>query len=135
MAMPAIARSFLSREAYGWRMRILPRSPMTRCQGMPFPEGVAAMARPALRAPPGRRKALARAPYVKTRPRGICFTKRNTGSQVIANQAPRRDGENLVRHARCPPPEEQEKNGPAGFDGIAGLPPQNKNHPEDRKST
>src|SRR3981189_2765642 len=100
-------------------MRILPRSPMTRCQGMPLPEGVAAMARPALRAPPGRRKAFARAPYVKTRPRGISFTKRKTGSQVIANQAPRRDGKKLVRHPTGASRGEQEKNGGAGFNVVA----------------
>jgi len=41
------------------------------------------MARPALRAPPGRRRALANAPYDRTRPRGICFTSRYTISQDI----------------------------------------------------
>src|ERR1700674_2667462 len=59
---PSLSRSFLCKEAYGSRKRIFPRSPTTRCQGMPLPEGVAAIARPALRAPPGSCRALASAP-------------------------------------------------------------------------
>jgi len=47
-------------------------------------EGVAAIALPAALAPPRRRKALASDPYVITRPRGISFTSRYTGSQDIA---------------------------------------------------
>src|SRR5205807_481890 len=87
---------------------------------MPFPEGVAAMARPALRAPPGRHKAFASAPYVKTLPRGICCTKRNTGSQDISNQAPSRDRNQLARHRRRLSTREQEKNAAAGFNAVAG---------------
>jgi hypothetical protein len=98
-------------------MRILPRSPTTRCQGMPFPEGVAAMARPALRAPPGKRKARASAPYVKTRPRGICFTKRYTGSQVTATPSPFH-GMCCERHRRCVKKASQEKKSAAGFNKM-----------------
>src|SRR4029077_8808388 len=99
-------------------MRILPPSPTTRCHGMPLPEGLAAMARPALRAPPRRRKALARAPYVRTRPRGICFTKRKTGSQDIAKEAPSFDRKQFVRYPRSSSQIEQEKNPAAGFNEV-----------------
>src|SRR5437588_11124035 len=68
---PSLSRSFLWSKACGPRIRIFPRSPITRCQGMPFPDGEAAMARPAGRAPPGKRRSLATPPYVRTFPRGI----------------------------------------------------------------
>src|SRR5260370_41966660 len=55
----------------------------------------------------------------RTRPRGICFTKRKTGSQVIANQAPSKGGRQPVTNPRCPRPQEQEENGAAGFNELA----------------
>jgi hypothetical protein len=39
----------------------------------------------------------------------------------MANQAPGRDGKKLVRHRKCLVREEQEKNGAAGFNGVAGC--------------
>lgn len=81
--IPSVCSNFRCRDAYGSGISSLPRSPTTRCQGMPFPEGVAAIALPAVLAPPRKRNALANAPYVITRPRGICFTNRYTGSQLI----------------------------------------------------
>src|SRR5690349_1321010 len=108
-------------------MRISPRSPITRCQGMPFPEGVAAIARPAVRAPPGRPKALASPPYVRTFPRGIRCTSRYTGSQDISLLlllfvvTPRCQSvsKKRNRHGRCELRQEQEKNAGTGFNGVA----------------
>jgi hypothetical protein len=50
---------------------------------MPWLLGQAAMARPAVRAPPGNFKLRAIAPYVVTRPRGIFFTSWYTEFQFI----------------------------------------------------
>src|ERR1700675_3816413 len=59
---PSLSRSFLCREAYGSGISNFPRSPTTRCHGIPFPEGVAAKALPAVLAPPRKCNALASAP-------------------------------------------------------------------------
>src|SRR5207249_3941326 len=101
-------------------MRILPRSPRTRCQGMPFPEGVAAMARPALRAPPGRRKALARPHMLKPGPGEFVSRSERLDSRTYRNQAPSKGGEKLVTNPRCPPLREQEENGETGFNAVVG---------------
>ena len=37
----------------------------------------------------------------------------------MANMLQHNDGKKLVRHTRCAPPEEQEKNAGPGFNGIA----------------
>ena len=59
---PSDSRSFRCRLAYGSRMSNLPPYPTTRCHGTPFPDGLAAIARPALRAPPRSRRAFASPP-------------------------------------------------------------------------
>ncbi len=97
---PSLSSNFLCSEAYGSRISSFPRSPTTRCHGMPLPEGVAAIALPAALAPPRKRKALASDPYVITRPRGISFTSRYNGSQDIL-QTSMAQAASMVRRTRA----------------------------------
>src|SRR5580658_2757493 len=62
MGTPSVASKRRCRLACGSGIVTLPPAPITRCQGMPRPFGVAAMAKPTARAPPRRRRALASSP-------------------------------------------------------------------------
>src|SRR4029077_3261337 len=59
---PSDSSNLRCRLAYGSRISSFPPKPTTRCQGTPLPEGLAAIARPALRAPPRSRRAFASPP-------------------------------------------------------------------------
>jgi len=83
--VPSLSSKRRCNEAAGSRSKMCPPAPTTRCQGMPRPAGHAAIARPAVRAPPRSFSVLASWPYVSTRARGICFTKRYTASQDIVS--------------------------------------------------
>lgn len=119
---PSVSRSFFWSKACGPRMRIFPRSPITRCHGMPFPDGVAAMARPAVRAPPGKPRALASPPYVRTLPRGIRCTRRYTLSQDMCRTTPEIRGlQERIAYRRCEHTEEQVKNAVTGFNKMVRV--------------
>jgi len=77
------------------------------------------MACPAVRAPPGNRKALASPPYVRTFPRGIRCTRRYTLSQDMCGITP--EIRERIAYRRCGHTEEQEKNAVTGFNKMARV--------------